>query len=508
MKRGRRSLTRPCSGSARTATGVGVLLSTLALTAGPVQGQVEPPATASPAATAPVPAPAAPSPPESPATPATRADVYAEFRRRFDAKDYEEAVALARRIVDLTAAQPSPGDEELQVAWMNLATAQYQAGDYAGAEDSYQRVVSLIEATGRMTNPRLGRAVAGLAQTYHAAGRHDLAVGPFDRAIGLSRRTEGLFNEQQLPLLEQYADSLVEVDRLREAVTARRYGVRIVQREYGARSLQSAGALESIGRWYARVGAYDSARNALRQSIEIIEAKEGPGSARLIGPLTAIADCARRQLQDPSQELLEEVDQERRAMFHDPMAPIPDAYSPTAVAADAERALELAVTIAKGRPDISPVQLADVHTQLGDWYQRQERPAEALRQYRLAWKAATGVQLVEGPLTEALFGRPLLIHYEAPEFWNRYARRPANEIELRSVEIDLTVTAEGLVRDPKVVTDAGDPKLAAQAIRAAHSARYRPRLENGEPVETPATRFSQPFIVLLPPPTDAEKPAG
>ena len=73
----------------------------------------------------------------------------------------------------------------------------------------------------------------------------------------------------------------------------------------------------------------------------------------------------------------------------------------------------------------------------------------------------------------------------------------------------MTVTAEGLVRDPKVVTDGGDPKLSAQALRAANTARYRPRFENGEPVASPATRFSQPFIVLLPPPpTEPRKPPG
>jgi tetratricopeptide (TPR) repeat protein len=371
-------------------------------------------------------------------------------------------------------------------------------------------VVSLIEMTGRMTNPRLGRAVAGLALTYHAAGRHDLAVEPFDRAIALSRRTEGLFNEDQLPLLEQYSDSLIEVDRLKDAVTARRYGLRIVQRKHGPSSLQSAGALESIGRWYTKVGAYDSSRTALRRAIEIIEAAEGPSSPRLIGPLTAYADCARRQLQDPSQELLEEIDQERRAMFHDPMAPPADAYSPTAVAADAEKALELAAAIATRRPDASPTQVADVRTQLGDWYQEQKRTEKAIQQYKLAWQAANGVQLADGPLTDALFGRPVLLHYEEPEFWNRYAGRPSNEIELRNVEIDVTVTAEGLVRDPKVVNDAGDPKLATQAVRAANSARYRPRFENGEPVESPTTRLRQPFIVLLPPPPieEGQKPPG
>ena len=31
-----------------------------------------------------------------------------------------------------------------------------------------------------------------------------------------------------------------------------------------------------------------------------------------------------------------------------------------------------------------------------------------------------------------------------------------------------------------------------------NTARYRPRLENGEPVATPGVQFSQPWILLLP----------
>ena len=98
--------------------------------------------------------------------------------------------------------------------------------------------------------------------------------------------------------------------------------------------------------------------------------------------------------------------------------------------------------------------------------------------------------------SEALFGAPLLLNFVAPEGWNRYAQRPPEEVERRDVEVEMTVNAQGRVQDARVVADGGDPRLASRGQRAAESGRYRPRLVDGAPVDTPGVRFVQPFYVL------------
>jgi len=108
-----------------------------------------------------------------------------------------------------------------------------------------------------------------------------------------------------------------------------------------------------------------------------------------------------------------------------------------------------------------------------------------------------------------LFGEPLLLYYAAPDGWNRYAGRPAEEVERRVAELAVTVSAQGRVREATIVNDAGDPRLGQRAQRAAETARYRPRFEDGQPVETTGVRFVQPFIVLkaeAPPAPDPAQP--
>jgi tetratricopeptide (TPR) repeat protein len=420
-----------------------------------------------------------------------------EFRRLLAAREYAQAVATAQELLGTAERQPGPDGEYLQVALMNLALAQYLDEDYTGAEASYLRVVELIEDSGRLTSPRLARAQAGLATTYYAAKRYDLAVARYETAIALVRREQGLFTEQQIPFLEKYADSLVHVGRANDAVRARRYILRAIERTYGADSLRYGQEFESIGRWFTRIGAYDPARASLLNSIRIIEAAKGEDAAELIGPLTGLADCARRQLLDPSYARATAADDQRQSLFHDTLPPVLPSMSPGTIANEGQSALNRAVAIAIAQVPPSPVQVADVRTLLGDWYQSRRKEEDGLSNYQLAWRAA-GDSTVDGrPLTELLFGRPVQLVYTPPGSWDRYAGRPEDEVVVRVAVLDLTIAADGHVAETKVLSDGGNPKFGEQLQRAAEAAIYRPRLENGTPVATPGVTLEQPFYALI-----------
>jgi len=424
-----------------------------------------------------------------------RAQAHAEFMRLFDAGEYAAAVEQGRKVVELTGRQGTGHDEELQVALMNLALAEQRAGDYVAAEAGFQRVIELIEASGRMTSPRLARAYAGLGVTYHAARRFDLAATSLERAVALSRRSEGLFNEDQLPLLEKQADALTELGRFEEALVALRYALRIVGRRDGERSLAFARRLESIGRWYTRVRSFEAGRATLRRSADLVESIEGPGATALVGPLTGIADNARRWLTDPLIRELGSADAERSGMFHDPVMPMPPSLSPGTIATEGLKALERAAAIVDAHPDASPALVAGVHAQLGDWHTARGSSGQARSSYERAWKAA-GLAPDGAGLQRALFGAPQLIRYDPPDDWDRHARKPPEEIERYDVEIELSVNADGSVAGARVVTGGGDERLENQALRAAESARYRPRLVDGQPADTSGVRLLQPFYVL------------
>jgi hypothetical protein len=327
--------------------------------------------------------------------------------------------------------------------------------------------------------------------------------------VALTRRHEGLLTEAQVPLLEKYIDSLTELGRYPEALQGWKYVMRIATRKHGDNSAALAPTLERIGRWYSRVGLYEQARRTLRRAIELVEAAEGPRSVKLIGPLTALAACNRRQLIDPKQSLYSSPDAERATMYHEPGLGSGAAVSSTALMSEGERALLRAAEIAEARAETSPVQVADVHTQVGDWYQSRGLAERALPSYQKAWAVASRVkQQHEGrPIVEALFGQPVLLQIVRPDGWDKFASRSPEEVETRSVVVELTVNTEGRAEQVKVIDDSGDERRAQKTTEALETARYRPRMENGAPVATTGISFTQPWILPLPTDDDT-RPQG
>jgi tetratricopeptide (TPR) repeat protein len=439
----------------------------------------------------------------APVAAASATDAYSGFRREFDAARYDAAIPYAQRVLELAEqAAAAPTDETVQVALMNLGMTQNLADDYVAAESTYLRVIDLVQRSGRPQHARLARAYAGLASAYHEGNRHDLAVASFDQAIALTRRHDGVLTEQQVPLLEQYIDSLTELGRYEDAVKVQRYLLRIATRKHGADSIELVPRLEQIGRWYASVGAYDASRSTLKHAIDIAESAAGENAPQLVGPLLALAMCNRRQMLDPTQQAAGP-DGDSNSMFSSPdSSNLQSGYSPRMMVSEGERALLRAVAITQQMDEPTPALIATVRVQIGDWYQVRGQPERALPHYIEGVQAAGQIsELIAGKsYVEALFGAPVLLHVVRPEGWNRYAQRPSAEIEVRNAEIEAEVSAQGQVLATKVIDDAGDAKRGERTATALNTARYRPRFEHGQPAATPGVRFTQPWILLLPRP--------
>jgi hypothetical protein len=219
-----------------------------------------------------------------------------------------------------------------------------------------------------------------------------------------------------------------------------------------------------------------------------------------------VGDTARRWLLDPDALQQSSPDEGRSQLLHEQgTASLPE-LSPASVAAEGQRALERAAAIVTQQAEPEPQKVAEVLTQLGDWYQSRQQHDRAITTYRQAYAAASRVELDGRPMQEVIYGQPVLLFYYAPDGWARYRSRPPEERELRQAELELTVTADGRTKARKILDDSGDSRRGAQAERAAESAIYRPRWAAGEPVETAGIRFVQPFYVLSDGAERADKP--
>jgi tetratricopeptide (TPR) repeat protein len=129
-------------------------------------------------------------------------EIYHQFRTAFDAHRFQEALPLAQKLVTITEEQYGANDRALVNPLANLGTTQYRLGDYAAAEQTYLRGIKIVEDGGAGADRLLLQPLHGLGATYFARKEYDEASVILKRALDLSRNLDGLFNPQQMQILE------------------------------------------------------------------------------------------------------------------------------------------------------------------------------------------------------------------------------------------------------------------------------------------------------------------
>src|SRR5262249_31708596 len=134
--------------------------------------------------------------------------------------------------------------------------------------------------------------------------------------------------------------------------------------------------------------------------------------------------------------------------------------------------------------------------ELGDWYLCAGQTEKSTAQYREAWKE------LELAGDTAAVAAPRQPAYRAPD--SSATRSPLAErdnSEEHVVEVTFTVTRDG--RTSAVFTDSADASDGQQksVLIAVRRARYAPRLENGEPVETTGVKLQERLLSKKPRPS-------
>lgn len=436
-----------------------------------------------------------------------RADAYGEFRRLFAAGQYQEALPYARLIVRLTERDPELAPD-LPPAYNNLGVVQLRAGDPTAAEASFKRALDLLSASQGVASPGLIAPLAGLGSVYAARGQHALAADALYQAISISRRAHGLFNLDQLDLVEALVRSYEMVGNLPGVDRERRYAVQVVQRSYGENDPRILPQVDQLAGWYERTGRFAMARTLYELAADIASTEDGGRNAAAIRNLVAVARTHRLQfVLDP--------DTVENSVWGNPpgarINPVTGLAEPVAGAVelpgrivsvrldhDGFRALEKAAQILE-TVDAPPPELeAQVLLELGDWYLTEHDAPRAIGAYSRAW-----------PLLEQLAGaagnplrQPRAVFYRSPV----PARKDGLQADLveRSASFLLTIDADGSVADVRRTGGDLSEGRGWQVSRALSRAAFSPRFEDGQPVRTEGYAFSERWFL---PQGDGEPPA-
>ena len=436
-----------------------------------------------------MPAPASVPVPPAPTAPAVvtdgeRQQVYKQFRELFDARKYTESLPLAQKLVSMTEQQYGDKDRALVNPLTNLGTVHYRLKDYTSAEQEYGHSVEILEATAASTDRAFLRPLHGLGAAHFAEGEFVDASVNLKRAIDLSRNLDGLFNIEQLEILDPLIASYIQLDLTTDAEKEQQYALRVAESAYGKTDIRMLKPLDRYGRWLEQLGRYTTARLLYARALTIAEQSGGRGSVLGVDPLLGIARSYRLEFVNGSEEPSQTPD----PFGQQDVAPLP-LEGGQRLNPDGERALRLALNAIDKATPVDHKKRGETLTELGDWYASAGSYTKGVEVYREAWKELS----VAGDTS--LLDKPRMLAYRPPASSARRSRLDSDESEERFVEVRYTVTKEGHTDHVETVTSDAADASQKSVIASMKKARYAPRLENGEPVDTAGVTWREKLLI-------------
>jgi tetratricopeptide (TPR) repeat protein len=415
-----------------------------------------------------------------------RMEAYDQFKTLFETAQFEDALPLAQRVVELSEIDRDR-DTELPIAYSNLGATQYQLNDFPAAEASYRKSLALLEESQGISSRRMITPLAGLGAVYAATDQHALAVMQYDRALAVSRRSEGLFNLAQLPLIKKVAASRFALSDYGGVERDYLYALRIAEQHYGYDDPRTIPASMELAVFYESLKQFVAARGHYLHVRDVGMKESGGFNPLVIKSLIAIGRTHRLQytMQPESLEV------QRLATNEIPGLIVGKVYSDSRVPEATERAglksVEQALELLRAVADPPRPLLAEALVELGDWYQATSRVSTATPFY------AEASTLFATDMDSGM-GNPLLaprmVFYRPPLASTRGIDIVTGTVVVHETQFSLVVSETGDTQNLNVVTTDMSESQLAQSRRAVEHAVYSPRFENGKPVATDGVQFT------------------
>ncbi len=428
-------------------------------------------------------APAPETPPETPPEslresldeqPLTEEQVLREFdrfQRLLADKNFDEADASAKRVVEMAIRHYGPQSRETAKALNNLAIVQHQNEQYDAAVQNFTSAIEIIEVLEDRLNNSLVNPLKGLGAAQLSIGRPDLASRSFQRATHITHVNDGPHNIEQVEILESLAEAAVRMGDLPGArdVLDRIHILNV--RHFKGDALGLLPSLMRRGEWQHRAGYYNDERATYRRAIRILETSVGKDDPRLVDPLIKLGESY---------------------YYHDTTAENPGFLS----TATGETYLKRAVRIAEDAEDYPWLNLATTRLALADFYAYMESHNRARKIYLEVWNSLSGDE-DRLEMRNELLEAPVSLR---PEGLPKYAGGPdsaasdPSSMLTGTIRVDYTVSTRGRVRNirteaiPIQFTD-----MQRMVHREVRRRFFRPKLVDGVPVESDNQVFEHQF---------------
>ena len=364
-----------------------------------------------------------------------------------DNQEYEQAIPLAERVVELTKVEFGEISSETAISISNLAEMQRREGLYEESGISFLASVELFREMDGVTTPTAILPLVGLGVSYHGLGDYPQALGLLEEARSINRRNFGLLNEEQITILDHMSNSLIRMGRYEEAEEQKLAGLDIMQRMHGVDSTEILPAIYKHARWLRGSSRFDDARAYYVRAMNIIRATDGPESTLLAEPLRGIGNSYRAQR-------------------------LP--------AGSGINALRRALKLLTSQDELDILQIAETLRNIGDWHTAFSKVGPTGNEYRQVWELLNELENGE-TLQQLWFYNPSDVLKINPSTLG-LADPSEPYVTEGYVLVSFNVTPVGQATNVSVLESEPSGFKDEATILSIERSRFRPRMLDGEMV--------------------------
>ncbi|WP_346838916.1 hypothetical protein [Microbulbifer sp. SAOS-129_SWC] len=358
--------------------------------------------------------------------------------------------------------------------------------------DEYRDRIEEMEAEQGAYGAGIDEQLMGLGVALQKDGNHEEAISEFRRAMLINRVNEGLYSLNQVPMIERMINSQIALNQWQDANDNQEYLYWLYVRNYGEDDPRMLPVIDHLSRWHLQAYVDEkggslfehliSATNLYEMAVDIITKNFGANDLRLVDALRGLKATnyyLATYKGEPQEPVVvnagfapggNDFDSPRRTQL--------DQYRMNSFSSGKD-AISRIVDVYNKNPQSPPAASAKAKVELGDWYMMFNKWHSARETYGEAYQALWDNGATNQEIND-IFGRPAAL----PALPMLEEDRDALAHSYVTVSYD--VTAFGKARNIQILKSQPDSSVSirSRVRNVLKRAKFRPRFENGEPVDT------------------------
>ena len=420
-----------------------------------------------------------------------------------------------------------------------LAVIQEKNREFLASEDSYHQVIKLIEERDGIYSEELIDPMTGLGRVNLEQGRYEEAESLFRRAQHLSHRAEGVLTPRQKEIIDLLTRIHMELDKPLAADQQQRFALYISERLMGENSPELLPALYEMAQWNLETGQFSRSRKIYERAAAIVEENYGDQDIRMVEALKGIARsrqlqgvcCSYKSLQQIL-TILQADETTQPAEIALAMAELADGYSIDKKKEQAKKLYRQSWLTLQKEPEEKkreilfeqPEQIAMSkkieESQPGKRIYMAQQNRSTLSDFKLLTDQEEMIEKNLPPQmftigsfenqyrhhirdlstgydyeqkTREVIGIPVQFLYEQLKHVLPQALHDPDTLAQLFIELEFTVREDGSITDIEISETNAPHKLIRTMKQALSKSRFRPRMQQGEPIETKNVQLTQVF---------------